>query len=84
VDSGAEIVGVNNRNLQTFEVDIDTSIRLSFLLPANVVRVSESGIGTSEDIEKLRAAGFHAFLVGESLMRSPDPASALRTLRGEA
>jgi indole-3-glycerol phosphate synthase len=80
VDSGAEIIGVNNRNLNTFEVSLDTSLRLSFLMPAGVTRVSESGISTRADIELLRGAGFHAFLVGETLMRSLDPAVALRSL----
>ena len=80
IDSGAEIIGVNNRNLETFEVNIDTSVRLSFQMPTNVVRVSESGIATRADIELLHGAGYHAFLVGESLMKSPDPAIALRDL----
>lgn len=84
VDSGAEIIGVNNRNLETFEVDIDTSVRLSYLLPADAIRVSESGIFEPAHIEKLSAAGFGAFLVGESLMRSSDAAAALRILRGAA
>jgi indole-3-glycerol phosphate synthase len=80
VDSGAEIIGVNNRNLDTFEVSLDTSLRLSYLMPAGVTRVTESGIFTRADIETLSAAGFHAFLVGESLMKSHDPSGALRTL----
>jgi len=84
IDSGAEIIGVNNRNLETFEVDLDTSVRLSYLMPAEAVRVSESGIFTQEHVETLSAAGYHAFLVGESLMRSSDPAAALRSLRGAA
>jgi indole-3-glycerol phosphate synthase len=84
VDSGAEIIGVNNRNLDTFEVSLDTSLRLSFQMPANVIRVSESGIHTRADIELLSGAGFNAFLVGESLMKSQDPVSALRTLLSES
>lgn len=84
LDSGAEIVGVNNRNLDTFEVDIDTSVRLSYLLPANVVRVSESGIDTPAAIKLLSEAGFQAFLVGESLMRSHDATAALRSLTGRS
>lgn len=83
VDSGAEVIGVNNRNLDTFEVSLDTSLRLSYLLPSQAVRVSESGIYTRADIEVLRGAGFNAFLVGESLMRSRNPADALRALAGE-
>ena len=81
VDSGAEIIGVNNRDLQTFEVSLDTSLRLSYLMPTDTVRVSESGIHTAEDIHLLAGAGFSAFLVGESLMRSPHPAAALQALR---
>jgi indole-3-glycerol phosphate synthase len=83
VDSGAEIIGVNNRDLQTFEVRLDTSLRLSYLMPSDVVRVSESGIHTHEDIQLLRSAGFDAFLVGESLMRSPDSSAALQALTGK-
>jgi indole-3-glycerol phosphate synthase len=80
VDSGAEIIGVNNRNLETFEVNLDTSVRLSYLMPSHAVRVSESGIASRADINRLSEAGFHAFLVGESLMRSPDPVASLRQL----
>ena len=78
--SGAEIVGVNNRNLHTFEVTLETSLRLAEKIPAGVVKVTESGIHSSADVKRLRAAGFHAFLVGEHLMKSPDPAAALREL----
>jgi indole-3-glycerol phosphate synthase len=84
IDSGAEIIGVNNRNLDTFEVSLDTSLRLSYLMPAHVTRVTESGIFTRSDIETLSAAGFHAFLIGESLMKSNDPSGALKTLLGTA
>jgi indole-3-glycerol phosphate synthase len=80
IDSGAEIIGVNNRNLETFEVTLDTSLRLSYQMPANAIRVSESGIFTRAHIETLSQAGFHAFLVGESLMKATDPASALHDL----
>ncbi len=79
--SGAEIVGVNNRNLHTFEVTLETSLRLADKIPAAIVKVSESGIHSSADVKRLCAAGFHAFLVGEHLMKSPDPAAALRELR---
>jgi len=79
--SGAEIVGVNNRDLNTFEVKLETSLRLIERIPASVVKVSESGIHSNADIQRLAAAGFHAFLVGEHLMKSPDPAAALRALR---
>jgi len=78
--SGAEIVGVNNRDLSTFEVSLDTSLRLAAHIPDGVVRVSESGIHDAADVARLRAAGYTAFLVGERLMKSPDPAAALRQL----
>jgi indole-3-glycerol phosphate synthase len=81
-DSGAEIIGVNNRDLETFEVSLDTSLRLSYLMPTSAVRVSESGIHTRADIEVLHGAGFQAFLVGESLMRSRDATAALKELLG--
>jgi indole-3-glycerol phosphate synthase len=84
VDSGAEIIGVNNRNLETFEVSLDTSLRLSFLIPSTAIRVSESGIHTRADIDLLQSAGFDAFLIGESLMRSGDPAASLRELTSKA
>ena len=80
VGSGAEIIGVNNRNLHTFEVTLDTSLRLAEKIPANVVRVAESGIHSREDVARLQQAGFGAFLVGEHLMKSDDPAAALRAL----
>jgi indole-3-glycerol phosphate synthase len=79
--SGAEIVGVNNRNLHTFEVKLHTSLELASKVPASVIRVSESGIHFPADVTRLRAAGYRAFLVGEHLMRSSDPAAAIRTLR---
>ena len=84
IDSGATIIGVNNRDLRTFSVSLDTSIRLSYQMPSNVVRVSESGISDAAHIAMLREAGFDAFLIGESLMKSGDPARALRSLRSEA
>lgn len=80
IDSGADLIGVNNRNLDTFEVSLDTSLRLSEKIPSSAVRVSESGIFTRDDVERLRSAGFQAFLVGESLMKAKDPAASLRAL----
>ena len=80
IAAGSEIIGVNNRDLTTFEVNLETSLRLAQHMPANVVRVSESGIQDARDIAKLRQAGFTAFLVGEHLMKSADPAGALREL----
>ncbi len=81
LESGAEIVGVNNRNLHTFQVTLDTSLRLVAKMPGAVIKVAESGIHSRADVERLRGAGFHAFLVGEHLMKSADPAAALRELR---
>ncbi len=80
IASGARIIGVNNRNLHTFEVSLDTSIRLADKIPAGVVRVAESGIHSAADVQRLRSAGYQAFLVGEHLMKSGDPAGALRAL----
>jgi indole-3-glycerol phosphate synthase len=80
IASGARMIGVNNRNLHTFEVSLDTSLRLAEKIPAGVIRVAESGINTAEHIGQLRAAGYQAFLIGEHLMKSGDPAAALRAL----
>jgi indole-3-glycerol phosphate synthase len=74
---------VNNRDLKTFEVRLETSIELVGRIPAGVVRVAESGISTAEDLARLRAAGFDAFLIGESLMRQADPGAALAGLLAE-
>jgi indole-3-glycerol phosphate synthase len=79
--SGAEIVGVNNRNLHTFDVILETSLQLAGKIPANVVKISESGIHSRADVARLTKAGFQAFLVGEHLMKSADPAASLRELR---
>lgn len=78
-----ELIGVNNRNLATFDVDLGVSERLRPLLPPHAVALSESGIRTRDDVERLEAAGFDALLVGESLMRAKDPGDALRILRGD-
>jgi len=82
-ESGADAIGVNNRDLRSFEVSLETSIQLVERIPASVVRVAESGISTSEDIARLRKAGFDAFLIGESLMRKADPGQALMQLLAE-
>jgi indole-3-glycerol phosphate synthase len=79
-NNGADAIGVNNRDLKTFEVNMQTSLELASHIPPSAIRVSESGISTSEDIDRLRSAGFDAFLIGESLMRHPDPGSALAAL----
>ena len=80
--SGAQAIGVNNRNLKTFDVHLETSFELVERIPREVVRVTESGISTLEHITHLRAAGFDAFLIGESLMREADPGAALEGLLG--
>ncbi|MFY9747919.1 MAG: indole-3-glycerol phosphate synthase TrpC [Acidobacteriaceae bacterium] len=77
---GCDVYGVNNRDLKTFEVRLETSLELVEQLPPNAVRVAESGIHTASDIQTLQAAGFHAFLIGESLMRHPNPGAALEDL----
>jgi indole-3-glycerol phosphate synthase len=79
-----DAIGVNNRDLRTFEVSLETSLKLVDRIPTSVVRVAESGIATAADLAALRAAGFDAFLIGESLMRQPDPAVALNALLAEA
>jgi indole-3-glycerol phosphate synthase len=78
--AGFDIVGVNSRDLRTFKIDMDVPQRLSAKIPRNILRVAESGIHTGEDINRLRAAGFQAFLVGESLMRADAPGDALKHL----
>ena len=75
--AGSKIIGVNNRDLKTLEVRVQTSLDLIDRIPEDCLAVSESGLRTHADLEKLRAAGFDAFLIGEQLMLSPDPASAL-------
>jgi indole-3-glycerol phosphate synthase len=79
--AGADLVGINNRDLRTFEVDLGVTERLAARAPEGVVLVAESGIFTPRDVERLAAAGAHAFLVGESLMREADVGLALRRLR---
>jgi indole-3-glycerol phosphate synthase len=80
LESGAEIVGVNNRDLRTFRVSLDTSIDLAREIPRTVIKVSESGIFNSTDVHRLMDAGYDAFLVGEHLVKSGDAAQALREL----
>jgi indole-3-glycerol phosphate synthase len=79
-----ECVGVNSRDLKTFEVSLDRACELAARLPQSAVRVAESGIHTSSDMTRLRAAGYEAFLIGESLMRKKHPGDALRHLLEEA
>ncbi|HLH19821.1 MAG TPA: indole-3-glycerol phosphate synthase TrpC [Bryobacteraceae bacterium] len=78
--AGADLIGVNNRDLTTFAVTLETSLELAEHMPAGALLVSESGIHGPADIATLRAAGYSAFLVGEHLMKSGDPAAALREL----
>jgi indole-3-glycerol phosphate synthase len=80
LDAGCDLIGVNSRDLRTFKVDVATAFRLAQRLPHNVVRVAESGIRTGEDIAQLRAAGYQAFLIGETLMRADRVGDALRSL----
>jgi indole-3-glycerol phosphate synthase len=75
-----ECVGVNSRDLRTFEVSLERACELAAKLPKSAVRVAESGIHTFADMKMLREAGYEAFLIGESLMRRPDPGVALREL----
>ena len=78
---GASMIGVNQRDLKTFEVDHQRAVRMAAQMPANVVRVAESGVRTRADAQSLRDAGYHAILVGESLVTSNDIATSLRELR---
>lgn len=84
LDAGARIIGVNNRNLKTFEVDLMNCVRLRPLVPESILFVAESGIKTAEDIALLRDAKVDAALIGETLMRSGDKKAALSALRGGA
>ena len=82
LSAGARIIGVNNRNLKTFEVDITLSERLRKLVPSDIIFVSESGISSPDDIAKLREIGADAALIGESIMRSADKKAEIGRLRG--
>jgi len=82
VDAGAALIGINNRDLRTFQVDRDLAIRMRPRVPADRIIVAESGIRDAADVARLRAAGVDAMLVGETLMRAPDPAAALKALVG--
>jgi indole-3-glycerol phosphate synthase len=81
IDSGSRIIGVNNRDLRTFEVKLETCLALAPRIPTSAVRVAESGIRSRSDIQMLSEAGFQAFLIGEQLITSSDPAAEIRTLR---
>lgn len=84
VDANARIIGVNSRDLDTFEVSLDTALRLRAKIPAGCVAVAESGIRTRQDVERLQAAGYDAMLVGEALLCAADPGQKLAELLGRA
>jgi indole-3-glycerol phosphate synthase len=82
VDSGARVIGVNNRNLRTLKVDVDASDRLAARIPREVTAVSESGLKSREELDRLAASGYRAFLIGERFMTDPNPAEAICNLIG--
>jgi indole-3-glycerol phosphate synthase len=84
IGAGAQIVGVNNRNLKTLEVDLETSFRLREKIPSDCLAVSESGVKTADDLRRLKMAGFNAALIGESLLVADDPGGALAHLLRDA
>ena len=83
IEAGADIIGVNNRNLKTFEIDFNNSLKLRKFVPDNILFVSESGIKTREDMVKLENAGVNAVLIGETFMKSKDKAAEIKKLRGQ-
>jgi len=84
LDAGCDLIGVNSRNLQTFQVELGTAFRVAPSIPPGVVAVAESGIESGSDIARLRSAGYEAFLIGETLMRAPSPEEALKALSDRA
>lgn len=84
LDCGASVIGINNRDLRTFHTRLEHTLELARLIPADRIIVSESGIQTAADLHRLAQAGVQAVLVGESLMKAPDPGAALTALRGVA
>lgn len=84
LSAGAKIIGVNNRNLKTFEVDINNCINLRKYVPKDIIFVAESGIKTPDDIKKLKEAGVNAVLIGETLMKSNNKKTMLKKLKGES
>jgi indole-3-glycerol phosphate synthase len=80
LESGATLIGVNNRDLRTFEVSLEVALNLAGKLPGHVIAVAESGIRSAEDVRRLSNAGYRGFLVGEHLMRAPSPGKALKEL----
>jgi indole-3-glycerol phosphate synthase len=84
LDAGCDLIGINSRDLRTFEVNLETAFRLAGKIPAGCVRVAESGIHSGGDLARLCAAGYDAFLIGESLMKAERPGAALINLLAEA
>ena len=84
VEVGAKIIGINNRDLESFHIDMSQSQQLRSLVPDSCIFVSESGIQTPQDVTKLKEIGTNAVLVGEALMRAENKAQTLKLLRGEA
>jgi indole-3-glycerol phosphate synthase len=84
LEGGADIIGINSRDLRTFQINLDTVIELSSLIPNHVLRVAESGIGTGSEIKEMHSLGYQAFLIGEALMRAEDPGKKLQQLLQEA
>ena len=83
VASGATLIGVNNRDLRTFEVSLETSLSLAREAPSDALLISESGLRGPDDLRRLREAGYHGFLIGETLMRADNPEQTLRDLRSQ-
>jgi indole-3-glycerol phosphate synthase len=84
VEAGTAIIGINNRNLETLEIDPATSTRLLSRIPSNIIAVGESGVSSRGDVERLAAAGADAILVGSSVSSATDPTAAVRCLTGVA
>ena len=80
IDAGAGIIGVNNRNLRTLEVDLDASREIAAIIPGDAIGISESGLKTAADLQSMQALGYRAFLMGERFMIAPDPGDALHAL----
>lgn len=84
LEGGAEVIGVNNRDLKTFHVSLDTAIEMAEGIPSHILKIAESGIEKGKDIRELHTAGYQAFLIGETLMRAEDPGKKLQQLLQEA
>lgn len=83
IEAGSKIIGINNRDLKTFDVSLETSLRLCRLIPREKIIISESGIGSREDVKRLKSAGISVLLIGETFMRAPEPGEELRRLLSE-